>query len=559
MVKLRGLRDPSSMSDAELMAEAEALEAAEDRASLSDPAALLRRVVPRYRLRPHLDVITIQMKRIMSGEIDRLLITLPPQTGKTLTAVVGGAVWWLANRPDAKVIIGSYGDSLAVDRGRDSKRIIEEHGHRFGLTLAHGSEAVQDWQLTTGGGVLSVGIGAGVTGKPGDIAFIDDPHKSRAEADSLRFRDRAYRWLSADIISRLSPGAPMIMVMTLWHPDDLASRVVADEGTTAEGGRWEVVRMPAFCDDPEHDPLHRKLGDPLPHPKIRAGDTARATIHWQDKRRASTVQDWHALYMCDPKPAEGALLTRELLRERRCYTMGSGCYPCDTTPFRAAVAVDPSGGGRDVAGVIGGYLGSDKRLYLVRDASGAMSSDAWSRAACEMAVDIDADLIIFEKNFGGDMAGRMIRTAWSTLQAEEREEVRQRVMNTEPRLTAREVERRIDGMPLRYGRMCPRIKAVTARKNKRLRADPIAQQWIEDRVRTAVYLPEVEEEWATWQEGASDSPGRIDASTYLAYALLPIPKSGSGGAAAPGGSLPTTGSSPLDRGGTGGGFGPLAR
>jgi len=78
-------------------------------------------------------------------------------------------------------------------------------------------------------------------------------------------------------------------------------------------------------------------------------------------------------------------------------------------------------------------------------------------------------------------------------------------------------------------------------------------------VRTAAYLPEVEEEWATWQEGSSDSPGRIDASTYLAYALLPIPKGGSGGAAAPGGSLPTTGSSPLDRGGSAGGFGPLAR
>jgi len=318
--------------------------------------------------------------------------------------------------------------------------------------------------------------------------------------------------------------------------------------------------MPAFCDDPEHDPLHRKLGDPLPHPKIRMGDTAKATAHWQDKRRASTVQDWHALYMCDPKPAEGALLTRELLRERRCYTSGSACHPCDTKPIRAAVAVDPSGGGRDTAGIIGGYLGSDKRLYLVRDASGVMSSDAWARAACEMAVDIDADLIIFEKNFGGDMAGRMIRTAWSTLQTEEREAARNRVMDTQAHLTAREVERIVDRMVLRYGRMCPRIKAVTAKKNKRLRADPIAQQWTEDRVRTAAYLPEVEEEWATWQEGASDSPGRIDASTYLAYALLPIPKSGTGGAAAPGGSLPTTGSSPLDRGASGGGgFGPLAR
>ena len=553
------LQDPSTMSDAELIAEARELEAAEDRASLSDPAALLLRVVPRYRVRPHLQVITHQMRRVLMGEIDRLLIMLPPQTGKTLTAVVGGSVWWLANRPEARVIIGSYGDSLAVDRGRDSKRLIEEHGSRFGLALARDSKAVQDWQLATGGGVLSVGIGAGVTGKPGDIAFIDDPHKSRAEADSLRFRDRAYRWLSADIISRLSPGAPVIMTMTPWHPDDLAARVVADEGTTREGGRWEVVRMPAFCDDPDRDPLGRNVGDPLPHPKIRVSDTARATAHWQDKRRSSTVQDWHALYMCDAKPAKGALLTRETLRGRRCYTSGSECHPCDSAPVRAAVAVDPSGGGRDTAGVVGGYLGSDKRLYLVADASGVMSSDRWAREACEMAVGIDADLIIFEKNFGGDMAGRMIRTAWTMLQAEERNAVRDRVMEDQPHLTARDVEKLIDRSTLRYGRMCPRIKAVTAKKNKRLRADPVAQQWIEDRIRTAAYLPEVEEEWATWQEGSSDSPGRIDASVYLAYALLPLPKSRSSASAAPGGSLPTTGSSPLDRGQWGSGFGPLAR
>lgn len=554
-------RDPSGMSDAELIAEAEALERLEDQAALSDPASLLLRVFPGYRLRPHLEVISHQMHRVMVGEIDRLLIKVPPQTGKTLTAVIGGAVWWLANRPDAKVIIGSYGDSLAVDRGRDSKRMVQECGSRFGLVLARGSEAVQDWRLTTGGGVLSVGIGAGVTGKPGDIAFIDDPHKSRAEADSLRFRDRAYKWLSADIISRLSPGAPIVLVMTPWHPDDLSARVVADEGTTAEGGRWEVVRMPAFCDDPERDPIHRKLGDPLPHPKIRLADIAKAIAHWQDKRHASTVQDWHALYMCDAKPAEGALVTRQLLRERRCYTEGSACHPCNAAPVRAAVAIDPSGGGRDTAGIIGGYLGSDKRLYLLRDNSGVMASDAWARAACEMAIDIDADLIIFEKNFGGDMAGRLIRTAWSALQSEEREETRQQVMEDQPHLTGKEVERAVDRMALRYGRLCPRIKAVTARKNKRLRADPIAQQWREDRIRTAAYLPEVEEEWATWQEGAADSPGRIDASTYLAYALLPIPKSGAGGSAAPGGgSLPTTGSSPLDRGAAGGsGFGPLAR
>jgi hypothetical protein len=550
------LRDPSAMSDEELRAEFQELEAAADRASLPYPSVFLRRVVPGYKNRPHLKVITHQLQRIATREIDRLLILMPPQTGKTLTAVVGGSVWWLANHKTDRVVIGSYGDSLAVDRGRESKRLVEDSGHRFGLHIAHGSAQVQDWQTTTGGGVRSVGIGTGITGRRGDIAFIDDPHKSREEADNVRFRDRAYRWLSADIISRLSPGAPVVMIMTPWHPDDLAARVVADEGTTDKGGRWQIIRMPAFCDDPDHDPIGRAYGDPIPHPRIPVRDKAAATAHWQDKRRSSTIQDWHSLYMCNPKPAEGALLERKLLRERRCYAIEGGC---ETRATRTAVAVDPSGGGRDTAGIIGGYLGVDKRLYLTHDQSGHMSSDSWARAACVLAVDTDADLIIVEKNYGGDMALLAVRTAWSALQQEERATARDTIVSENPILPVRDVEQRIDRMGLRYARLCPRIKAVSARKNKVLRAEPVAQQWIEDRVRMAAYLPEVEEEWATWQNGAKDSPGRIDASVYLAYALLPLPKGGSGGSAAPGGgSLPTTGTSPLDRGGNGGGgFGPL--
>lgn len=485
------LRDPSAMTDADLRAEFQALEAAADRASLPDPAVFLRRVVPGYRYRPHLKVITHQLQRIASKEIDRLLIKMPPQTGKTLTAVVGGSVWWLANHKTDRVVIGSYGDSLAVDRGRESKKLVEDSGHRFGLHIARGLAQVQDWQTTTGGGVRSVGIGTGITGRRGDIAFIDDPHKSREEADNVRFRDRAYRWLSADIISRLSPGAPVVMIMTPWHPDDLAARVTADEGTTDQGGRWQVIRMPAFCDDPDHDPIGRSAGEPIPHPRIRVSDKAAAAAHWQDKRRSSTTQDWHSLYMCNPQPAEGALLERKLLRERRCYTTGG----CETRATRAAVAVDPSGGGRDTAGIIGGYLGVDKRLYLTHDMSGHMASDAWARAACTLAVDTDADLIIVEKNFGGDMATLTVRTAWSALQREERNTAREAIIATDPLLPVREVERRIDQMDLRYARLCPRIKAVSARKNKVLRAAPVAQQWVEDRVRTAAYLPEVEEEW----------------------------------------------------------------
>jgi hypothetical protein len=550
------LRDPSSMTDAELLAEISRLEAEDDRASLSDPSSLLLRTMPVYRRRPHLNIITAAMREIYEGAIDRLLITVPPQTGKTVTAVVGGAVWWLANQPTARVIIGSYGDSLAHDRGRETKRMVEECGHRFGLHLAYGSQAVQDWRLTSGGGVRSVGIGAGIAGYPGDIAFIDDPHKNREEADSLRSRDRAYKWLSADIISRLSPGAPVVMILTRWHPDDLAARVIADEGTTDTGGRWRVIRMPALCDDPENDPLGRAYGAPLPHPKIRVADTDRALAHWQDKRRGSTIQDWNALYMCNPRPTEGALLSRDLLRQRRGYAIDGGL---DVAAKRVAVAIDPSGGGRDVAGIIGGYLGSDKRLYISHDASGVMASSDWARSACKLANQIDADMFVIEKNYGGDMATLAVRTAWDALQRECRDAARQRIIAENPNLRVNAVERLVDREKLEYGGLCPLLKTVTAKRNKRLRAEPIAQQWIEDRVRTAAYLPEMEEEWATWIVESSDSPGRLDASVYLAYALLPKPGSGSGGSAAPGGSVPSTTSSPLDRGSSGGGFGPLGR
>jgi hypothetical protein len=541
------LRPLSTMTDRELLSQARELERLEDIAALGDPSTLMRRVMLGYRLRPHLRIIAAAVARVMDPDrrVDRVLIRVPPQTGKTVTAVVGAAVWWLANHPSDRVIIGSYNSDLAVDRGRDVKKMIEESGHRYGLRFERGSERVDDWRLVSGGGVKSVGIGSGVTGSPGDIAFIDDPHKSREEADNLRYRDRAYKWLSADVISRLSPRAPVIMVMTPWHPDDLGARVIADQGRIEDGGRWLVVDMPALCTHPDRDPLGRTYGAPLPHPKIPVRDVAAALAHWEDKRSSSTVQDWSALYQLDAQPAEGAILERSTLRARRCWAEGAESSPCDTSPVKAAVAVDPSGGGRDVAGIIAGYRGSDGRLYYTHDWSGVMASDEWAEKACRLAVATDADRIIVEVNFGGDMATLTIRTAWDKLRREELDEYGGDPNDPRYRDEAT------------FYRLCPMVAAVRARKNKRLRADPVGQQWKVDRIRTAAYLPELEEEWATWQADSKDSPGRLDASVYLAYALLTVPRASEGQAApAPSGSMPVTASTPLDRGGAlgGGGF-----
>ena len=541
------LRPPWQMTDAELIAEAEAIQAAEDQAALSDPATLMRHLQPNtYRKRRHLRVISAALADVGAGVVDRLVITTPPQVGKTVTAVVGGAFWWLANHPAHRVIVGSYGNTLAINRGRSVRKLVIEHGHKYDLRLEAGSAAVNDWSLTTGGGMKSVGVGGGVTGNPGDLALIDDPHKSRAEANSMVIRDKVYDWYSDDVVSRLAPGAPIVLIMTRWHPDDLVARVLADEGREDEGGRWRVIHMPALCTDPDRDPLGRTHGEPLPHPKIKAGDKAAALRHWEDKKRTTSVRGFAAMYQGDPQPEEGALLTRKLLRERRCYAHGAVCGPCETSKLKVAVAVDPSGGGRDTAGVIGGYLGTDKRLYLTHDSSGHMPSDEWARAACELAATTDADRIIVEKNYGGDMALLAVRTAWDALRDEELERL------------GGDVHAETYTQQAKYNRLAPRIVPVTGKRNKLLRAEPVAQQWIEDRVRTAAYLPDVEEEWATWQPDDPNSPGRIDASVYLALGLLRPPPASLGGQVThpPQGSLPTTGASPLA--GDGGPSGPFS-
>lgn len=483
------MKPPRALSDAELYAELAAL------SPQASPLSLACSLDPTYQVRQHLTIISDEFVSMAAGDVDRLLIVCPPQVGKSVTAAVWGPLWWLATNPAHRVIVASYANSLALRRGKLVRRLVESHGEKLGISLEYGSAAANDWELTSGGGMRSVGVGAGLTGHSGDLLVVDDPHKDRAEADSVRIRDSVHEWWSSVALSRLSPGAPVVLILTRWHPDDLAGRIIGEEGTTDDGGRWRVVHMPAVCDNPAKDALGRRMGDPLPHPKIAQADTTRAAEHWADKRKTSVLRDWFALYQGNPQPAEGALVTAELLRERRDYRTTE-------EPMKTAVAVDPSGGGRDVAGIIGGYLGAtDRRLYITHDRSLVGTADQWSRAACELAAEIDADRIIVENNYGADMARLVVRTAWDTLQRENPDDPR-------------------------YQRHAPRIEMVNAKKSKLLRAEPIAQQITEDHIRLAAYLPELEHEWQTWQPTDPSSPGRIDASVYLAYGLLPVPGAG---------------------------------
>lgn len=492
--ELPGAPDPALLDDAALQAELSALLPMADRDALTDPLTLAMHLSARMVSRPHLRVIAQAIAGITPKGGSRVLVTTPPQVGKTELAV-WSIFWWLCQNPTARVIIGSYGTLLATKRGRSIRRLVQQHGHRYGLTLEQGSGAANDWKLTSGGGVRSAGIGAGITGEPGDFALIDDPVKGRVEADSPAIREKTWSWWSGDLTSRLAPGAPVMLVMTRWHDDDLAARLLAEEGTVDEGGRWQVIYMPAIATDPEGsdgpgyaDGLGRKPGEPLSHPRIPSSDLRALKKHWDDKKRSSTPRDWGALYQGNPRPVEGSLVDRGVLRERRCFSP-------EAVPVKSAVAVDPSGGGKDEAGIVAGWLGTDQRVYLSHDRSGRMSTEEWAAEVCRLAVEVDADKIIYESNYGGDAIKWAISSMWNEL---------------------------VNRGEIPAEMMRPSLHFVHARKGKLLRAEPVAQQFMIDNVRLAAPLPELEEEWATWQPSSQISPGRIDASAYLVYGLLRI-------------------------------------
>ncbi|MFE7330798.1 hypothetical protein ACFU8W_38830 [Streptomyces sp. NPDC057565] len=477
------------LDDAAVFQQLEAAQRAMSRDLLRDPVVLARGLDRTYRMRPHLRVIGEALAGVQRGDYDRLLIYTPPQVGKSTTVAEWFPFWWLCLFPMDRIAATSYGDDLALRRGKTIRGYVEEYGAEYDLYMQPGSGAMQDWSLTRGGGVRSVSVGKGLTGHPVNLLIVDDPHKDRADAESEASRRALHDWYSSTALKRLQPDRNAVVgIQTRWHPDDWAGRRLADEGRLEEGGRWKVIHLPAIADAKfGDDPLGRAPGDPLPHPKIPTRNRRRLLAWWGDMKATSIPRDWHALAQGDPQPAEGALVSEELLRLLRDGTT-------TVEPQKIAVAVDPSGGGRDAAGVIGGFLGDDKRVWITHDVSAPMSSAEWSTAACRLAHETNAAIIYVEGNYGRDMCELAIRTSWETLQ--EAEEIPKNVL-------------------------MPAIDLVTAKQGKLLRAEPVAQQMVQDRVRLRGLFTDLEREWATWQPTDPASPGRIDASTILVYGLIP--------------------------------------
>lgn len=202
---------------------------------------------------PHLALLQDMLDRVALGEITHLIIEMPPRHGKSETTTVRFPVYRLEDDPSRRVIIGAYNDTFAAKFGRKARRAAM----LAGIVLSTDRNAADDWETTEGGGVRSVGVGAGITGHGGDLIIVDDPVKNREEAESETYREKVWEWFTDDLYTRREPGAAVIVIMTRWHEDDLVGRILASD----HAPKWTVIRLPALAES--GDSLGRKVGEAL--------------------------------------------------------------------------------------------------------------------------------------------------------------------------------------------------------------------------------------------------------------------------------------------------------
>jgi len=247
--------------------------------------------LPTYEAADHHRRIAEKLEAVERGEIDRLMIFMPPRHGKSELATKRFSAWAMGRDLSRQIIQASYNIDLATDFGREVRNIVrsQDYLNVFGEVMSEDSKAANRWNTSSSGSYVAAGVGTAITGRGAHIAIIDDPFKDRQEADSEVTRERVWDWYKSTLYTRLMSGGAIILIQTRWHEDDLAGRILE-----REGDQWDVLELPAVTDE---QPLWPE----------------RFPIEALDRIKHSIGQrEWSALYQQSPAPDEGTYFTRDM-------------------------------------------------------------------------------------------------------------------------------------------------------------------------------------------------------------------------------------------------------
>ncbi|ENL6660036.1 phage terminase large subunit family protein [Klebsiella pneumoniae] len=434
---------------------------------------------------PHHKVIQKTLDRVIDGEIQRLIINVPPGYTKTELATINMMGRGLALNCRARFMHLSYSHNLALLNSSTARGMIKSQAYQsmWPMALRDDADSKAMWWTEHGGGVYASSAAGQVTGfraghmEPGwqGALIIDDPVKPD-DAYSEIVRDGVNNRFNETIKSRLAiETTPMIVIMQRIHYHDLSGYLLRG----GSGEKWHHLNLPVIIDSsrsyeetyPENThaiPIDHGLPDGWLWP-FKHNESHRVSLF--SHRRTAEAQ-----YMQNPKRfnAEGALWNEEMISAAHAMRITQDLA-------RTVVAIDPQAtnseesdeSGIAVASVYGS--GDERQYSLDADYSGKYSPNGWATKAIEAYEQHEADAIVIETNQGGDMAEDTLRNAG-------------------------------------FG---GRIIRVHASKGKYARAEPISALYAQGRVAHRGSLYEVENQFMEYVPStAKKSPDRLDAAVY---------------------------------------------
>jgi predicted phage terminase large subunit-like protein len=255
----------------------------------------------------HFEAVTHKLSEVASGEVRRLIITLPPRNLKSLCASVALPAWFLGRNPSERVVVVSYSDVLARTHANDFRLVVNHPIYQASFPAMR-LERDTDREITTSkrGKRFATSIDGTLTGLGGNLIIIDDPLKL-GDAMSESVRTRVIDWYRSTLLSRADDkkAARIVLVMQRVHQDDLA-------GYLQEQGGFELLNLPAIAQRNETYFLgdgrtyDRQKGELL-HPEHEP-----AHVLAELKREMGPIA-FSAQYQQSPIPPGGAIIKRKWL------------------------------------------------------------------------------------------------------------------------------------------------------------------------------------------------------------------------------------------------------
>ncbi len=240
-----------------------------------------------------------KFEKVLSGEIKRLIVNMPPRHTKSEFASYLFPAWLMGHKPQTKIIQTTHTAELSYRFGRKVRNLMDSEEYRAVFTdvrLSQDSKAAGRWETNYGGEYFGAGVGGAITGRGADLLIIDDPH-SEQDALSQTAMDNAWEWYTSGPRQRLQPGGKIILVMTRWSNKDLTGKLLANQ-KEAKADQWHVVEFPAILD---HGTKKAKPVWPE-YWKLDELEKVQATL---------PVGKWNAQWMQKPTSEEGAIIKRE--------------------------------------------------------------------------------------------------------------------------------------------------------------------------------------------------------------------------------------------------------